>query len=462
MAIKAGPKDQSAQYVKLPVTDTAVEWTAITQGPLYRWQAPDVEALTQPGRPKVAYVQVARKNGKSRLAASVALYDAAHGKQVFLVADSRESVNLALFKELRMLIRRSPLLSSAMLVYKDHIECPGSEGNIHILANNVESTQSINPDTVIVDEVHLQKNDQLWNGAVLAGAAATDALVLGITTPGYDVTSHAHDLYLQAKAGELWHRIYEPVDPDCALDDPDALLASNPILLSRPEMAEVFAFEREKLPEHDYRRFRLGQWTTAASAWLPYGKWDELKVSRELVPGEKIWVGFDGSFSGDSTGLIAVTSDGFVTVLGCWEAPGKKGWRVPRHEVEDKVEETFGLYDVQAMFCDPPYWQREIIDWDRRWPGKVVEFPTFSRARMAPACTTFYTAVLEGKLSHDGDERLRRHIANTVVKSSPQGDHITKQSEGSPAKIDLAIAAVIAVAHARLAVPVRTAPVWVI
>lgn len=460
--LKAGPKDQGAQFMQLPQTDTAVEWTALTQGPLYRWQAPNVDLLTGPGRPRVAYVQVPRKNGKSRLAASVALHDCGHGKQVFLVADSRDSLNLALFNEIRTLIRKSPVLSAAMLTYKDHIECPGTGGNIYILANNVEATQSINPDTVIVDEVHLQKNDQLWNGAVLATAAMPDPLVLGITTPGYDVTSHAHDLYQQVKAGSLWGMIYEPSNPDCELEDLDSLVEANPILLSRPEMLEVFAFEREKLPEHDYRRFRLGQWTTAATAWLPYGRWDALRVARELQPGEKIWLGFDGSFSGDSTGLVAVTSDGFVQVIACWESPGVKGWRVPRDQVLDKVAETFELYDVQAMFCDPPYWQREIIDWDRKYPGKVIEFPTFSRARMAPACTTFYTAVLEGKLSHNGDDRLRRHIGNTVVQSSPQGDFVTKQHKDSPAKIDLAIAAIIAVAHARLAVPTRTVPVWVI
>lgn len=460
--LKAGPKDQAAASAVLPETETAVEWTAITQGPLYRWQAPVVDKLTGRGRPRVAYVQVARKNGKSRTAASIALRDCGLGKQVFLVADSRDSLNLALFSEIRSLIRKSPVLSAAMLTYKDHIECPSTGGNIHILANNVEATQSINADTIVVDEVHLQKNDQLWNGAVLATAAMDDPLVLGITTPGYDVTSHAHDLYQQVKAGSLFGFIYEPSNPDCGLDDLEALTEANPILLSKPGMLEVFAFEREKLPVHDYRRFRLGQWTTAATAWLPYGAWDARKVSRELVPGEKLWIGFDGSFSGDSTGLVAVTADGFVFVLGCWESPGVKGWRVPRDEVLSCVARAFAAYDVQAMFCDPPYWQREILDWDKQYPGKIIEFPTFSRARMAPACTTFYTAVLEGKLTHNGDDRLRRHIGNCVTQPSPQGDFVTKQHKDSPAKIDLAIAAIIAVAHARLNMAKVHVPVWVI
>ena len=82
-----------------------------------------------------------------------------------------------------------------------------------------------------------------------------------------------------------------------------------------------------------------------------------------------------------------------------------------------------------------------------------MEFPTFSRARMAPACTTFYSAVVDGQLTHDGDPRMARHVANTVVKSSPQGDFITKADKDSPAKIDLAVAAVVAFSEAALAQP---------
>jgi phage terminase large subunit-like protein len=90
-----------------------------------------------------------------------------------------------------------------------------------------------------------------------------------------------------------------------------------------------------------------------------------------------------------------------------------------------------------------------------------MEFSTASRARMAPACTAFYSSVMERTLSHDGDPRLARHIVNAVVKPSPMGDYITKVDKDSPAKIDLAVAAVIAHDRARQAAPPRS-PVFVI
>jgi phage terminase large subunit-like protein len=462
VALKAGPKSQVT--TPLPRCASSVEFSELVTGPLYAWQAPILADLTADSRPRIAYVQVGRKNGKSRLGASLAIDEMClRGGQVFLIADSERNLKSALFFELCTLIRNSPQLSGAVHIYKDHLECPETGGGVYLRPNNVGASQSINPDLVIFDEVHMQKNDQTWNGMALATAARPRGLLLGITTPGYDVTSMAHDLYVTLKAGtnpRLYGRIFEPEQADCALDDQTALVQANPVLIDRPDMAEVFDFERETLPEHDYRRFRLGQWTTAASAWLPYGAWDDRMTTRELAPGETIWVGFDGSYSGDSTALVACTADGFVQVLGCWENPGRKGWRVPRDAVDAAVAAAFATYDVREMLCDPPYWAREIADWEKRYPGKVIEFPTYVRARMAPACSTFYAGVVEGKLTHQDDPRLARHVSNAVVRSSPMGDLITKADKDSPAKIDLAVAAVIAYSRAVLAAP-RRAPVFV-
>jgi phage terminase large subunit-like protein len=235
----------------------------------------------------------------------------------------------------------------------------------------------------------------------------------------------------------------------CALDDDAALLASNPILAERPELLDRFRYDPAKISEHDYRRFRLGQWTVGATAWLPTGVWTALCGPEEYSLGERLWVGFDGSYSGDSTALVACNSRGHVKVLGAWEnpKPGTRGWRVPRDEVQTAVSAVMADYDA-TLYPDPPYWQSEIADWDRRWPGRVLEFPTNSAARMAPACSEFEARVLEGSLSHDGHRQLDAHLSHATPKMTPGGVVIVKPSPDSPLKIDLAVAAVIAVSQA--------------
>jgi len=343
-------------------------------------------------------------------------------------------------------VGRSEYLRDSIHVFKSHLEVPQTGSFIETRPNNFRASQGINPHLVLFDEVHLQKGPETWSGMQMAGAARPDALLLGITTPGYDLSSLAHGLYEQIRSGTpgLYGRIFE-ADPAADIDDEEAWASANPCI-DRPGFIEGLRFDRSILPEHEFRRYRLGQWTATDQAWLPYGAWAACGAAGRPAPppGTRVWLGFDGSYSGDSTALVGVTDDLHVFVVGCWENPGRAGWRVPRARVLETVAEAFDTWQVVELLCDPPYWEAQIAEWEATWPGRVSTFPTYSRARMAPACTAFYAAVMERQLSHDGDERLARHVSNAVVKTSPLGDYITKADKDSPAKIDLAVAAVIA------------------
>src|SRR3546814_4410950 len=93
-----------------------------------------------------------------------------------------------------------------------------------------------------------------------------------------------------------------------------------------------------------------------------------------------------------------------------------------------------------SLVADPPYWRTELQQWEANWPKRVFEFPTSSNARMAPACTTFYSAVMEGRV-HDCTpagrfrEALSQHLANATTKVTPNGTVIVKESGWSPRKI---------------------------
>jgi phage terminase large subunit-like protein len=451
--MRLAPGAKSKNLRPLPPPAPPVEWLELVTGEsLYLWQAAEIERLFPEGRPRVAYIQVARKNGKTRLAAGLALLEAClkERRHVYAISDSERNLNSTFMRELRDIIGGSEYLRDSLHIYHSHIEVPETGSFIESRPNNFRASQGINPHLVIFDEVHLQRGPETWSGMQMAGAARPDALLLGITTPGYDLSSLAHGLYERVRADDqsLYGRIYE-ADPAADIGDRAEWRAANPCF-DRPGFEDTLVSDLRGLPEHEFRRFRLGQWTATDQAWLPYGVWASLAAAGRPAPppGTKVWLGFDGSYSGDSTALVGVTDDGHVFVVGCWENPGRSGWRVPRAQVKEAVARAFDEWQVMSMLCDPPYWGAEIADWTATWGERVLEFPTFSRARMAPACTTFYSAVMDGTLSHDGDPRLARHVSNAVVKSSPLGDYVTKADKDSPAKIDLAVAAIIAYAAA--------------
>lgn len=443
---------------------------------LYAWQRRDMYRIGGWRRPTQAYWQLGRKNGKSLFACAVILTDLVLGHAlpswkfmpayIVAVSESERSLSSAMGMELKNLIGRSAEADRAFIVTTSRIEYPHSGSLFELKPNKFSQTQSINPTMAVIDEVHLQKDGQIWNGFVLAGGMA-NYMVLGITTPGYDLASFAHDLYTRARAAgdpDLVANIYEPLDLACDSGDRAAWKRSNPRLEDDPGFVEVIEKQHRTMPEDEFRRFRLGIWTATEAAWLPHGAWDACRGGVKITPAtagpnQRVYLGFDGSYSGDSTALLAACGT-HVTVAGAWENPGHKGWRVPRDEVEDVVARWMGASRHVHLLPDPPYWLREIGEWTQRWPGRVIEFPTNTRARMAPACTTFYAAVMERTLTHDGDPRLARHISNAVVKSSPQGDYITKPDPNSPAKIDLAVAAVVAFSASSAAAP-RRAPVYV-
>lgn len=437
----------------------AAKWGELVTGSrLYPWQRKELAALTGPSRPRVAYTQMPRKNGKTRFASLLALYEACtlERRHIYAISDSERNLNSTMFRELRDIVGGSEYLRDSVHIFQHHLEVPETGSFIETRPNNFKASQGINPHLVLFDEVHLQKGDDIWAGMQMAGAAREDALLFGITTPGYDLTGLAHGLYQAVKAGDptIYGRIFE-ADPAKGIDDRSGWREANPCY-ARKGFLKALEFDRARLPEHEFRRFRLGLWTASATAWLPYGAWDSCAGGAEAPPaGTRVFLGFDGSYSSDSTALIGVTDELHVFVVGAWENPGHTGWRVPRDDVDATVAAAFDRWDVRELAADPPYWEREIAEWGSRWPGRVVDFPTGSRARMVPACTKFYSAVLERTLTHDGDSRLARHIANAIVKDSPVGEYISKADKNSPAKIDLAVAAVVAFDRATFA---RRAP----
>ena len=63
---------------------------------------------------------------------------------------------------------------------------------------------------------------------------------------------------------------------------------------------------------------------------------------------------------------------------------------------------------------------------------------------MTPATTSLYEAVVNGLVTHDGDQRLARHVANAVLKADSRGTRIVKEHKDSRRWIDLAVAACMA------------------
>jgi hypothetical protein len=169
--------------------------------------------------------------------------------------------------------------------------------------------------------------------------------------------------------------------------------------------------------------------------------------TRIVQPGERISVGFDGSYARDATVLSGCTMDGHIFLIKAWEKDVNNrdpDWTVPRIEVDAVVDQIMEKYDA-TLFCDPPGWSSEIEEWTHRYGQRVAIFPTSTIERMGPAVDRFFTAVATGEgLRHDGNALLARHIGNVHTRLTRYGQVLTKGYKASPDRIDAAVSAVVA------------------
>lgn len=442
----------------------------------------EVDPETRLRKIRWALLGIPKKNGKTEMAAWLALYfligDGEPSPLVGVAAGSDEQADLV-FGAAKRCAELSPTLSAITERFEKEILVPSIPGaKLRRLSAAVGTNDGPSWFVIICDELHEwvgPKGRKLWDVLTNGTGARLQPMVLQLTTAGFDQDTICYEQYEYGKrvaSGELddpaylmwWYEAPQGVDHK----DLTILPACNP---SYGEiMLEPFYRDQlTKKTENVYRRYFLNQWTSAAEAWLPFNAWESCllrllddaghaivdedgnPVALRVEEGRDVVLGFDGSFNNDSTALIGCTIEAkpHVFVVDMWEKPeGDEGaWRVPILEVEDSIIRACQTWTVREIACDPARWARsyQILE-ERGLP--VEEFPQ-SASRMVPATQRFYEAVINTHLTHDGDKRLARHISNATVKSDQRGTRIQKDPSAPHRKIDGAVSAVMA--HARAA-----------
>jgi phage terminase large subunit-like protein len=403
--------------------------------------------------------------GKTELAAAIALAELAGPvapptPNIPVAAASFEQADL-LFGAARTMVNEGPL-AEFLDTFDTEILIRDRPGSMYRVAAVAGTNDGGRPTFLVCDELHEWIGRRERVHLVLSNGLAKrrDSWELLISTAGSEVESELLlRLYKHGRllaSGELADPTFgfdwqEHPDPDCDLADEQAV--RDAVAVAYRNAGEHVDVERivsrfREIPEYEWRRYFLNQWTATPEQWLPSGSWEACADPTRTVPdGANIVLGFDGSYNNDSTALVGCTIEErpHVFVVGCWERPeAARDWIVPRDAVDSAVQAAMARWKVRELLCDPPGWHREIDEWADRYAGAfTVMYPTNQRALMSAACSKFYTAVVNGQLTHDGDPRLARHLTNAVVKETPQGVLITKERKMSPRKIDLAVAAII-------------------
>jgi phage terminase large subunit-like protein len=409
---------------------------------LLPWQKDLIRDLFELGpddrrRYRRAYIQLGRKNGKTALAAWVALYEAVAGEiggEIYFCAGDRMQASRA-FGEIRRTAEADPELRGLFTFYKHSAEIASTGTVLRVLSADAGLQLGLEPSFTVFDEVAVQPNDRLWNAMSLGSGTRSHPMIVGISTPGWGKDSLAYRLYThgrKVRAGEIddptfFFRAFEPSDPEANHTDPKVWAEANPSL-GTFLYAEDFAAALASTEENEFRRFRLGQWTSTHSVAFPSGVWEGAGFERDVAHGRECVVAFVAARKRDTIALVGCTlDDPHVFPIRIWEETD----RVDPIDVADEIRIVWSRFDVREFLCSEADWSWVLLQLSEE--GLPVTKVPRSPQRLALAWQTFYDAIIERRVTHDPDPMLARHAANLSLVSGPSGLRPDLDvAEGSP------------------------------
>lgn len=290
-------------------------------------------------RYRIAYIEMARKNGKSQILAGIMLYllfaDGEHSAELISVAKDREQAS-AVFNVASQMVLLQPVLSKAAKVIPStkRIVKPGSNSVYMVKAADGGRLLGGNPSGVAADEIlawPTPSGAEVWN-ALRSGMGSLDRqqplMVAATTAPAAD-ESFGADLHRRMV------RIVEDPDRephvfawiknlplDADIYDERNWDIPNPALgdfLSVEEM-RLMALEAKNDPvaELAFRRFQMNQTLGSEVHWMPMHLWDEAEgtvygtaqAAMDAFAGRDCWMGIDLAGRQDLTSICYLFPDG--------------------------------------------------------------------------------------------------------------------------------------------------------
>lgn len=440
-----------------------------------------------------AYIEIPKKNGKSELAAAVALLlccgDGEQRAEIYGCAADRGQATIV-FDVAADMVRMCPALNKRckILTSQKRILFTPTNSFYQVLSAEAYSKHGFNIHGVVFDELHTQPNRKLFDVMTKgSGDARMQPLYFLITTAGTDTNSICYETHQKAKdilEGRKIDPTFYPVIYGAGEDedwtDPRVWLKSNPSLGETIGMDKVEAAcesaKQNPGEENSFRQLRLNQWVKQAVRWMPMDKWDAcaLPANEEMLEGRVCYGGLDLSSTTDLTSFCLVfppedEDEPYYVLPYFWVPEDTLDLRVKRDHVpydlwhrqgylettegnvvhygyiEKFIERLGERFNIRDIAFDR--WGATQMSQDLENMGFTVVPMGQGFASMSPPTKELMKLTLERKIAHGGHPVLRWNMDNIFIRTDPAGN-IKADKSKSTEKIDGAIACIMALDRA--------------
>ena len=440
-----------------------------------------------------AYIEIPKKQGKSELAAAVALLltcgDGEERAEVYGCAADRQQAAIV-FDVAADMVRMCPALSKRVkiLASQKRLIYTPTNSFYQVLSAEAYSKHGFNIHGVVFDELHTQPNRKLFDVMTKgSGDARMQPLYFLITTAGTDTHSICYETHQKAKdiiEGRKIDPTFYPViygaDESDDWTDPKVWKKANPSLDITVGIDKVKAAcdsaKQNPGEENAFRQLRLNQWVKQAVRWMPMEKWDKcaFAVDEDELEGRACYGGLDLSSTTDITAFVLVfphldEEDKYIILPYFWIPEDNLTLRVNRDHVPYDVWERQGyLQTTEGNVVHYGFIEQFIERLGERFNIREIAFDRWGAVQMvqnlegmgftvvpfgqgfkdmSPPTKELMKLVLEQKIAHGGHPVLRWNMDNIYIRTDPAGN-IKADKEKSTEKIDGAVATIMALDRA--------------
>lgn len=421
-----------------------------------------------------AILFVARKNGKSALAAAIANYmltkDGEGGAEIYSVATKRDQAKIV-WEEAKKMIKKSPCLTKRIRCLIGGIYYDATDSSFRALASDSNSLDGLNAHFVVCDEVHAWKDKNLMDVMYDSMSAREQPLLLETSTMGtirqnvfdidYDYASQVIDGTIIDES--LLPVIYE-LDDEKEWVDEECWFKANPALnvikslknlRDKVERAKQNPIELVNLLCKD---FNVRQ--NAVNAWLTF---DDLN-NEEIYSDWKDCYCIGGCDLSSTTDLTCATLLGFtkgkIRVKQMYWIPTnslekkviddkipydkwlKNGWlrlsgdsKIDYHDVTSWFLEQVRDFDLRPLWVGYDSWNAQFWCDEMVSEGfDMVEVRQGYKTESAPL-KQMKADLMDKKINYNNNPILKWNLSNVVVKVD-DNENIMLSKEKAKQRID--------------------------
>ena len=452
------------------------DWQVFALVNIYGWKL----TTNQRRRFRYADIMVPRKNGKTMLAAGIALYmlfmDDEPGAEVYAAAVDREQARLC-FDASKELIKGS-IVDEDARVRLGEIRFPEASGIYKPLTKETRNKDGLNPHAAICDERHAWATNEIYDLIKTGLGARKQPLIFSISTAGMDTSLPYYadvqvlrDVLLGLKEKDNhFIMLYIPDEGD-RYDDPEVWAKVNPNLgvsvdvhYMQEECAEAKMKGGSTLAAFCVKN--LNMWVDAPAVWIPDADVQENNADfdQDQLLEQECWVGIDFASKTDIV-AVALWFPAVKVVKYLFFVPEAK-----IAQMEDRVDyrkwsEEGWLVSTPGSVIDEDWFvERCITEWDKykvrgiaydpwgmwnvvgkfgRYESKLMEYQQSIRYMSVPT-KWMESAVLRHELNFLGNPVIRWMFKNVVIYIDPNAN-IKLDKARSRNKIDGVVALVDAI-----------------